>query len=567
MDDEFTQVDRLISERNYNEVVRLLEGLILKIREVNEYAIRVKSLLDILLNIINPDNRGNRDLLHRVELLYIPLINLGVPFDEPSRVTVSDLDSFVLDVSNLYKPETSHLMRNLFLDELSPFSSIPGSVWGSQTDVVVIGPAAFSNELLRKRDVTGRLYPRTDRGQEHDAVDMSIAYCITKQGLIKPKSTLFVFSGDGNAELKVEPGVNNELSIFESVKTVIECNTKVVVVGAFKNSISGNYYNLARDHPNLTVIPFIEFYKDVMPSPPPPPPCDPLVPASQVVNEVINQMDWPKQMNDKFRSIPGPPCGSRLEKWDLEDALGWMDTDLGDPGQTMAAAKFMIEKLKPSLPRFPYRMTELQFVNAFVDHMKWSDDMKMKFRSIPGPPSGKRFRNWDFQDVLYWMADDLGNEVQTRAAAKYAIDVVKISSRLFDKFLYSLLCPSEAANYYAALNIAPNCTKDQVLHAFWRMSYKWKPENVHAHAQAQVLVPAGIANRDLVLNLIEKWLVQIYDRELNFLNHVRDVLTDEKRRCDYDQAMRGGGSTVNDYKKKYLKYKNKYIQLKLNIQH
>ena len=59
--------------------------------------------------------------------------------------------------------------------------------------------------------------------------------------------------------------------------------------------------------------------------------------SSQVVEAVVDHMKWPEIMNQRFRRIAGPPCGVRLEKWDVDTALAWMDDDLGDMGQTRAA--------------------------------------------------------------------------------------------------------------------------------------------------------------------------------------------------------------------------------------
>ena len=68
--------------------------------------------------------------------------------------------------------------------------------------------------------------------------------------------------------------------------------------------------------------------------------------SAQVVNAVIAKMGWPDHMNQKFRSIPCPPCGARLANWDLQDALDWMDSDLGDEVQTRRAAECMVGELR-----------------------------------------------------------------------------------------------------------------------------------------------------------------------------------------------------------------------------
>jgi hypothetical protein len=67
--------------------------------------------------------------------------------------------------------------------------------------------------------------------------------------------------------------------------------------------------------------------------------------SKEVVDAVIARMSWPDHLNQKFRSIPCPPDSARLQNYDLQDALDWLDSDLGDDVQTMAAAKYMVEEL------------------------------------------------------------------------------------------------------------------------------------------------------------------------------------------------------------------------------
>ncbi len=77
--------------------------------------------------------------------------------------------------------------------------------------------------------------------------------------------------------------------------------------------------------------------------------------SSQVVEAVIAHMAWPENMNQKFMRIASPPCGARLANWDLDTALAWMDDNLGDVEQTRAAARYMIEAVRPhaAAPSFP----------------------------------------------------------------------------------------------------------------------------------------------------------------------------------------------------------------------
>jgi hypothetical protein len=70
--------------------------------------------------------------------------------------------------------------------------------------------------------------------------------------------------------------------------------------------------------------------------------------SSQVVDAVVAHMKWPESMNQKFRRIVGPPCGTRLTNWGVQDALDWMDNDLGDIEQTRAAANYMIQVMRVS---------------------------------------------------------------------------------------------------------------------------------------------------------------------------------------------------------------------------
>lgn len=72
--------------------------------------------------------------------------------------------------------------------------------------------------------------------------------------------------------------------------------------------------------------------------------------SSQVVDAVVAHMKWPENMNQKFRSIAGPPCGNMLLNWGVEDAMLWMDNYLGDMEQTRAAASYMIEVVRTRAP-------------------------------------------------------------------------------------------------------------------------------------------------------------------------------------------------------------------------
>ena len=67
---------------------------------------------------------------------------------------------------------------------------------------------------------------------------------------------------------------------------------------------------------------------------------------AQVVDAVIAEMQWPDQLITAFRKISGPPNGARLADWDLQDALDWMDSDLGDVNETRRAAEYMAGELR-----------------------------------------------------------------------------------------------------------------------------------------------------------------------------------------------------------------------------
>ena len=68
--------------------------------------------------------------------------------------------------------------------------------------------------------------------------------------------------------------------------------------------------------------------------------------SRQVVDAVTAEMGWTDQLITAFRSIHAPPDGARLAEWDLQDALEWMDSDLGDMNETMRAAEYMVGELK-----------------------------------------------------------------------------------------------------------------------------------------------------------------------------------------------------------------------------
>ena len=68
--------------------------------------------------------------------------------------------------------------------------------------------------------------------------------------------------------------------------------------------------------------------------------------SAKVVDAVIAKMEWLENMNQKFRSIPGPPDSTRLAMWDVQDALDWLENDLGDKNETRRAAEYMVGELR-----------------------------------------------------------------------------------------------------------------------------------------------------------------------------------------------------------------------------
>ena len=72
---------------------------------------------------------------------------------------------------------------------------------------------------------------------------------------------------------------------------------------------------------------------------------------AQVVDAVIAEMKkgekgWSDQLITAFRKISGPPNGARIADWDLQTALDWMESDLGDEKETRRAAEYMVGALK-----------------------------------------------------------------------------------------------------------------------------------------------------------------------------------------------------------------------------
>jgi len=67
--------------------------------------------------------------------------------------------------------------------------------------------------------------------------------------------------------------------------------------------------------------------------------------SAQIVDAVIAKMQWPDHLNRLFRRIPAPPSGDRLEGYDLETVLAWMDNDLRDEKETKRAAQYMVGEL------------------------------------------------------------------------------------------------------------------------------------------------------------------------------------------------------------------------------
>jgi hypothetical protein len=92
--------------------------------------------------------------------------------------------------------------------------------------------------------------------------------------------------------------------------------------------------------------------------------------SAQVVDAVIAKMGWPDHMNQKFRSIPTPPSGERLARYDLEDVLCWMDNDLGNEIETKRAAAYMAGELR---------------IRAFPEAKAFSQNIEAEACASPAP--------------------------------------------------------------------------------------------------------------------------------------------------------------------------------------
>ena len=110
--------------------------------------------------------------------------------------------------------------------------------------------------------------------------------------------------------------------------------------------------------------------------------------------------------------------------------------------------------------------------------------------------------------------------------------------RLFEAFMSTVQRPSHAADHYAALQLAPNCGVEEIKRVQKGMSLDWHTDR--AYKRAEDLVPAATERRSEVVGLVREMLAPILGEEIRFLNHVKDDLTDAKRRREYDaeQAAR-----------------------------
>ena len=64
--------------------------------------------------------------------------------------------------------------------------------------------------------------------------------------------------------------------------------------------------------------------------------------SEQIVNAVIEKMNWPYHLNQMFRGIHDCPNGLTLSHWNLQNVIRWMGNGLEDDIQTTRAAKYMV---------------------------------------------------------------------------------------------------------------------------------------------------------------------------------------------------------------------------------
>lgn len=119
--------------------------------------------------------------------------------------------------------------------------------------------------------------------------------------------------------------------------------------------------------------------------------------------------------------------------------------------------------------------------------------------------------------------NEIFNDYISSEARKYFQAYLKVKKR-----------PSLADNYYKALGVDINCDSCIEIDKAYRDTYlNWNKSETTLH----LIVPIELERRSEVLNLIDKMLEPIYKDEIQFLDYIRDVMSDPDKRRNYKSEL------------------------------
>ena len=102
--------------------------------------------------------------------------------------------------------------------------------------------------------------------------------------------------------------------------------------------------------------------------------------------------------------------------------------------------------------------------------------------------------------------------------------------------------PSSGADHYAVLGVSRTSTEDQIRAAFKKLVRENHPDKSESLAQGMVL---DMENRDHVVRQVARLLQPIYVKEMQVLNEAVTLLTNPKKRAQYD-AVQASASSGHD---------------------
>jgi hypothetical protein len=108
------------------------------------------------------------------------------------------------------------------------------------------------------------------------------------------------------------------------------------------------------------------------------------------------------------------------------------------------------------------------------------------------------------------------------------------ADRIFETFKATSKRPSQAPDYYTAVESSQNSPGEHIAKQLRRQCLAWHADKVQTHADS--LVPVDMEMRSSVVDLVAEMLRPVHDEEIRFLNKVKEILSDPRERAKYDAA-------------------------------